>query len=79
MENNEVAASNSSEDEFVKELAQVYKLLKLSKNLNKAMKEVEGNLLSMMGGQLFTIYQSVDNGKEIIASFMGGGRLSDVV
>ena len=36
------------------------------------MKEVEKDLLSLLDVKLFTIYQSVDNGKEILASFKGG-------
>ena len=32
------------------------------------MKEVEQELLDLLGVRLFTIYQSVDNGKEILAS-----------
>lgn len=32
------------------------------------MKEVEQELLDLLGVRLFTIYQSVDNGKEIRAS-----------
>ncbi|MGA0446249.1 MAG: GspE/PulE family protein [Pseudohongiellaceae bacterium] len=36
------------------------------------MKEVEQELLDLLGVRLFTIYQSVDNGKEILASIKGG-------
>ena len=36
------------------------------------MKEVEKDLLSLLDVKLFTIYQSVDNGKEILASSKGG-------
>ncbi|MBL4573509.1 MAG: GspE/PulE family protein [Gammaproteobacteria bacterium] len=36
------------------------------------MKEVEQDLLALLGVKLFTVYQSVDNGKEILASFKGG-------
>ncbi len=36
------------------------------------MKEVEKDLLDLLGVRLFTIYQSVDNGKEIMASIKGG-------
>ncbi|NKB32355.1 MAG: GAF domain-containing protein [Pseudomonadales bacterium] len=36
------------------------------------MKEVEQDLLDLLGVRLFTIWQSVDNGSDIIASFKGG-------
>jgi len=64
-------------DEFVRQLAGLYKQLKFSKNLKKAMKEVEGSILELMGCKMFTIFQSVDNGKEIVASFMGDTRPHD--
>jgi type II secretory ATPase GspE/PulE/Tfp pilus assembly ATPase PilB-like protein len=41
------------------------------------MKEVEGSILEMMGCKMFTIFQSVDNGKEIAASFIGDIRPHD--
>ncbi|MDP2140093.1 MAG: GspE/PulE family protein [Gammaproteobacteria bacterium] len=60
------------QDEFVRGLSLVYQRLKQSKHLKKAMKEVEQSLLDLLGVRLFTIYQSVQNGKEILASFKGG-------
>ncbi len=60
------------QDEFVTSLSKIYQRLKYSKKLKSAMKEVEQDLLSLLGVKLFTIYQSVDNGKEILASFKGG-------
>lgn len=65
-------AAKSVAEDFVRKLSQIYKKLKFAKNLKKAMKEVEGEMLGMLGCKLFTIYQSVDNGKEIVASFKGG-------
>ncbi|NQV69715.1 MAG: GspE/PulE family protein [Pseudohongiella sp.] len=41
------------------------------------MKEVEQDLLDLLDVKLFTIYQSVDNGKEILASFKGGDPDND--
>lgn len=67
-------AAGSGQDDFVRQLAVLYKQLKFAKNLNKAMKEVEGTILELMGSKMFTIYQSVDNGKEIVASFKGDTR-----
>jgi len=60
------------QDEFVTNLSKIYQRLKYSKKLKKAMKEVEQDLLKLLGVKLFTVYQSVDNGKEILASFKGG-------
>jgi len=67
-----VSQAKTADEDFVRKLSQIYKKLKFAKNLKKAMKEVEGEMLGMLGCKLFTIYQSVDNGKEIIASFKGG-------
>jgi len=67
----EAQARNPDED-FVRQLSQIYKKLKFAKNLKKAMKEVEGELLTLLRCKLFTIYQSVDNGKEIEATYKGG-------
>ena len=41
------------------------------------MKEVEGYILEMMGCNMFIIFQSADNGKEIAASFIGDIRPQD--
>lgn len=40
--------------------------------MKKSMKQIEGTILELFNAKLFTIFQSVDNGKEIAASFMGG-------
>ncbi|MFT4816467.1 MAG: type II secretory ATPase GspE/PulE/Tfp pilus assembly ATPase PilB-like protein [Pseudohongiellaceae bacterium] len=60
------------QDEFVANLSKIYQRLKYSKKLKTAMKEVEQDLLGLLDVKLFTVYQSVDNGKEILASFKGG-------
>ena len=65
-------ADKASEDNFVRSLATIHKNLKFSKNLKKSMKQIEGTILDLFNAKLFTIYQSVDNGKEIVASFKGG-------
>ncbi|MEQ8955060.1 MAG: GAF domain-containing protein, partial [Gammaproteobacteria bacterium] len=59
-------------DEFVTKLSKIYQKLKYSKKLKVGMKEVEQDLLDLLGVRLFTIWQSVDNGKEILATFKGG-------
>lgn len=71
-ENRQDAPAKNADEDFVRQLSQIYKKLKFAKNLRKAMKEVEGDLLSLLGCKLFTIFQSVDNGKEIVATFKGG-------
>ena len=60
------------QDEFVANLSKIYQRLRYSKKLKTAMKEVEQDLLRLLDVKLFTVYQSVDNGKEILASFKGG-------
>ena len=66
-------ANEGSEDEaFIKELSLIYKQLRFGKNLKKSMKQVEQNLLALLDSKLFTIYQSVSNGKNVVASFKGG-------
>ncbi len=64
-------------DEFVTSLSKIYQRLKYSKKLKTAMKDVEKDLLDLLGVRLFTIWQSVDNGKEILASFKGGDPEDD--
>ncbi|MEX0617818.1 MAG: GspE/PulE family protein [Pseudohongiellaceae bacterium] len=64
-------------DQFVAKLSKIYQRLKYSKKLKTAMKEVEPDLLNLLGVRLFTIYQSVDNGKEILASIKGGDPNDD--
>ena len=60
------------QDEFVANLSKIYQRLKYSKKLKTAMKSVEQDLLGLLDVKLFTVYQSVDNGKELLASFKGG-------
>ena len=72
LDNTPEAAIKSHDEDFVRQLSQIYKKLKFAKNLKKAMKDVEGEMLALMRCKLFTIYQSVDNGKEIQASYKGG-------
>jgi len=64
--------ATEQKDPFVAQLSKIYQRLKYSKKLKVAMKEVEQDLLDLLGVRLFTIYQSVDNGKEILASIKGG-------
>ena len=66
------SAAGKPSEQFVLRLAEIQKKLKFSKNLKKAMKEVEADMLSLLNCKLFTIYQSIDNGKEIEATYKGG-------
>ena len=68
----EKATAKAEKDPFVGKLSKIYQKLKYSKKLKVAMKEVEQDLLDLLGVRLFTIFQSVDNGKEILATFKGG-------
>ncbi len=72
-----VAVVETGPDEFVTSLSKIYQRLKYSKKLKTAMKDVEKDLLELLGVRLFTIWQSVDNGKEILASFKGGDPADD--
>jgi type II secretory ATPase GspE/PulE/Tfp pilus assembly ATPase PilB-like protein len=72
-----VQAPAVTPDEFVTSLSKIYQRLKYSKKLQAAMKEVEQDLLDLLGVRLFTIWQSVDNGKEIFASIKGGDPEDD--
>ena len=71
------APAPEQHDEFVANLSKIYQRLKYSKKLAAAMKEVEQDLLDLLGVRLFTIWQSVDNGKEILASIRGGDPEDD--
>lgn len=61
-----------ADDGFVDALSGVYRQLRYGNNLKKSMRQVEQDLLSLMDARLFTIYQSVSNGREVIASFKSG-------
>jgi len=71
------AAPVEKADPFVTSLSKIYQRLKYSKKRKAAMKDVEKDLLDLLGVKLFTIYQSVDNGKEILASIKGGDPTDD--
>lgn len=57
----EKGAAKAEKDPFVGKLSKIYQKLKYSKKLKVAMKEVEQDLLDLLGVRLFTIFQSVDN------------------
>lgn len=70
-------SSASSQDEFVQELAKVYQRLRYSKKLPVAMREVEEDLLKLLGVKLLTIYQCVDHCAELLATVKAGDTRGD--
>ncbi len=79
IEEPEASAKSGKQDAFVTQLSKIYQRLKYSKKLKIAMKQVEQELLDLLRVRLFTIYQSVDNGKEILASIKGGDPDDDSI
>jgi len=80
-----VAESQDSQQEgreFVRRMAEITsRLLKEQKQrrtLQQALRSVEEDLLALLGANILTIYQSIDNGKEITAVFKGGERSENV-
>ncbi len=67
------------QDEFVAKLLKIYQRRKNCKKLKVAMQQVEQELLDLLGVRLFTIYQCVDNGQEILASIKGGDPDDDSI
>jgi type II secretory ATPase GspE/PulE/Tfp pilus assembly ATPase PilB-like protein len=71
-----LAQANAKSRDFANTIALLQDRLlaakKARKTLNAALKDVEGELLEMLGTSILTVYQSIDNGKEISAVFKGG-------
>jgi type II secretory ATPase GspE/PulE/Tfp pilus assembly ATPase PilB-like protein len=67
---------------FASELAKITDRLlverKKRKSLQEAMKSVETELLNLFGATFISVYQCIDNGKDITAVFKGG-KGSDIV
>jgi GAF domain-containing protein len=74
LEENLAGFAGTDDEAFLKGLTTIYKQLRFGRNLKKAMKLVENNLLELLDTRLITIYQSVSNGKHIVATFKGGGK-----
>lgn len=78
MENIEekVAAAAARSREFNTRLAEIHQCIsrakKVRKSLRAAMQEVEKELLELLDTSIITLYQSVDNGREIKATFKSG-------
>jgi len=71
-----LAEASAKSRDFANNIAALQERLlaakKARKTLNAALREVEADLLELLGAGIITIYQSIDNGKEISAVFKGG-------
>lgn len=71
-----LAEASARSRDFANQLTRIQELLraakKAKKSLNAALKEVERNLLELVNADMITVYQSIDNGKEITAVYKGG-------
>ena len=71
-----LAEANARSKDFAKAMADINDRLvaerKRRKSLQQAMKLVEKELQELLGARIFSIYQTIDNGKEITAVFKGG-------
>lgn len=70
-------ASHSPQDRFNQGLSLIFQRIRKSKSLKRAMKEIEQPLLQLLNVRLFTIYQTVQNGREIVSTFRGGDPEDD--
>jgi type II secretory ATPase GspE/PulE/Tfp pilus assembly ATPase PilB-like protein len=77
-----LAEANTRSKDFAKAMADINDRLqkerKKRKSLQQAMKTVEADLLELLGARIMSIFQSIDNGKEITAVFSSGDD-SDVI
>lgn len=64
-------------DDFVRNLARIYQRFKYTKKLQVAIREVEQDLLDLLGVKLMTIYQCVEHSSELIASVKAGDSRGD--
>ena len=61
-----------SEEQFLARLKAIYQIIRQSKTLEVALETVGDGLLDILGVRLFTVYQCVENGKELLAIYRGG-------
>lgn len=68
--------------EFVRRMAEITNRMlqeqKKRRTLQQALRTVEDELLELLGARILTIYQCIDNGKEITAVFKAGERSDSV-
>ncbi len=71
-----LSEANARSRDFTRGMAKLSETLirekKARKTLQQALKTVEPELLEILGAHFLTIYQSIDNGKEITAVYKGG-------
>ncbi|MAM70452.1 MAG: general secretion pathway protein GspE [Gammaproteobacteria bacterium] len=71
-----IAAAASRSEEFAKKLGEIQTQLQQAKrkkkSLQNAMKTVDEQLLKLLDTSILSVYQTVDNGKEITSCFKGG-------
>ena len=77
-----LAEANARSKDFAKAMADINDRLqqerKRRKSLQQAMKVVEKDLLDLLGAHIMSIFQSIDNGKEIMAVFSSGEDASSI-
>ncbi len=66
-----------SQDDFVQGLARVYQRMRYTKKLPVAMREVEQDLLALLGVKLVTVYQCVEHCSELLATVKAGDSRSE--
>lgn len=71
-----LAEASARSKDFAQRLGEINDALmaekKKRRSLQQALKAVEPELLEVLGTHLLTVYQSIDNGKEITAVYKGG-------
>jgi ppGpp synthetase/RelA/SpoT-type nucleotidyltranferase len=61
-----------SEEQFLARLKAIYQIIRQSKTLEVALETVREGLLDILGVRLFTVYQCIENGEELLAIYRGG-------
>ena len=61
-----------SEELFLARLKAIYQIIRQSKTLEVALETVGEGLLDILGVRLFTVYQCIENGEELLAIYRGG-------
>ena len=71
-----LAEASARSKDFAKAMGDISDRLqkerKKRKTLQQAMKTVESDLMELLGARIMSVYQTIDNGKEITAVFKGG-------
>ncbi len=67
------------DDAFFDRLKSVHRSLDRRKSLSKNLSTVEADLLDLLDARLVTVYQCVNNGHEILATYKGGADIDKAV